>query len=260
MNLIRDKMAEAQVRQPPPPPQAAQPAQPAQPPPEAQPQPQPGQQVPQEPPQSPPGEEDPRPGGVNPIAAALAQEQEPDADAELRDPMEDDDDTIGGGFSDSQNATAAEQEDKDALVDLAMSYLFDKKGQPAKNAVKFLESQDDNPAGAIADFTTLVISEVDKKFKGAIPQDVIVAGSVEFMTQVAELAKASRVFPVDEATQNVAGQLLLNNLGNEYGGDPEEIRKMLQDFSPEKINEIRTAQDNFGRKVPTKAMTAGRAA
>lgn len=145
---------------------------------------------------------------------------------------------------DGEPATPQEQNAYEKVVLAGMKVLYGKES--SAQFVAMLKAGADDPAKALADATSMLIVQLDKKANGAIPEDVILPAAAELLGLTAELAEKARLFTVDEAVKAKAAQQLLLSLGNEYGVEPAELQALIADVGPERAKQMAAEQARFG--------------
>ena len=164
-------------------------------------------------------------------------------------PAQEEAETVGGEAPGSQEASREDQDAYDRFAMAGLKILYeDKKASSA--VVKKLKIDSKEPAKALADTVAMIIVQLDQQSGGKMPEDIILPVATELLEQTAELADSLKLFPVDEAVLNHAGQLMVTILGEEYGADQEEIASYMESLDPEYVRQIGETQGNFANKQP----------
>jgi len=130
-----------------------------------------------------------------------------------------------------EQATAEEQEAYERVVLAAAKVLHD---DPTNQQVmQMLETgAQGDPAQALAEVVTVVITQLDEQSGGTIPGEVIIPASAEVLSMASELAESAGLFQADEATLQRAVQMMQANVGEAYGIDPDELQAMIAEIDP----------------------------
>lgn len=157
--------------------------------------------------------------------------------------------TVGGEAPGSENATAEDQDSYDRFAMAGLKIIYENK-QSNGALVKKLKLDAKQPAKALADTVSMLVIQLDQKSGGKMPEDVILPVATELLEQMSELADSLKLFPVDEAVMNHAGQLMVTTLGEEYGADQEEIEAYMASLDPKYVQQVGETQGNFANKQP----------
>jgi hypothetical protein len=155
----------------------------------------------------------------------------------------------GAQVSDPDATTSEEQDAYDRVVMAAMKVLFDEESTQ-KEIVEQLKAGINNPAKSISDTSLMIITQLDRKSGNNIPNAVILHAAAEILEQVSELAKSADLFPVDAAVMGHAAQLMVVDLAEEYGVNPDEVKGIMSSIGQEELKQIEGEQGNFARKQP----------
>jgi hypothetical protein len=155
----------------------------------------------------------------------------------------------GAGVSDPNEASSEDQDAYEQVVMTGMKVLFDEESTQ-KEIIEQLKAGGNNPAKSISDVSTMIITQLDKRSGGSIPETVILPAAAEILEQVSELAESADLFPVDEAVMAHAAQLMVVDLAEEYGVNQDEIQEMLNSTDQAELKQIEDEQGNFARKQP----------
>jgi len=130
------------------------------------------------------------------------------------------------------NATPEEQAIYEKVVLSAQKILYDKEAN--KWVMKML-STGVKPSEAVSSVVALLIKEIDDRNNGAIPETVILPAAMEIMDFVAELAETAGLFELTADMADEATKMLVTNLGEHYGVNPEEIQQFLMQIPPDQF-------------------------
>jgi len=141
----------------------------------------------------------------------------------------------------SVQATAAEQKNYEKVILAATKAIYDESTHDG--IMQMLQGGE--PAESLAKVTTTIMLELDRKSGGKIPEDVILPASAEVLELVAELAQESGTFPVDEAVTGKAMQMVVMELAEQYGINPEELNDVVNSISKEELGPMVQQQAGF---------------
>lgn len=188
--------------------------------------------------------------GVGPLMNAGAPGQEPVADPNAAPvPAQEEAETVGGEAPGSQEASMDDQDAYDRFAMAGLKVIYENKKSRGA-LVKKLKLDAKEPAKALADTVAMLVTQLDQQSGGKMPEDIILPVATELLEQTAELADSLKLFPVDEAVLNHAGQLMVTMLGEEYGADQEEITSYMESLDPEYVRQVGETQGNFANKQP----------
>jgi hypothetical protein len=122
--------------------------------------------------------------------------------------------------------------------------------ETSNQAIKHLEAMKDDPARAIADYTQILIGQLDDASGGMIPEEVILPAAGELIENVSELAKAADIFPVDEAVMQLAMQMLIPPLAAEYGAEPGDVAEIMNAMDPGIMRQMGESQAAVAKNQP----------
>ncbi len=147
-------------------------------------------------------------------------------------------------------ALSLEQQDQyDKVVMAGMEVLF-KNEKVSKSIVSRLKTDSKNPAKALSDTVSMLMIQLDHQVGDQIDEAIILPAAAELLEQTAELADSLQLFPIDDAVLQHAAQLMVQNLAEQYGTSPEDIRGLIEATNPEELKRIEEEQGNFARKQP----------
>jgi len=155
-----------------------------------------------------------------------------------------------------EQATGEEQEAYDRVVLAAIKLIFE-EGQAKDGIIQRLKADSQKPAQSIADVSSMIVTQLDEQSGGQIPESVILPASIEILEQVSELSNSMNIFPVDEAVMNHAAQLMMVNLGDEYGVEQSEIQAMIESTPEDQLKQVEAQQGEYARKQPPQEVLAG---
>jgi hypothetical protein len=150
--------------------------------------------------------------------------------------------TIGGDLEGSEQATPQEQGAYEKVVLAGQTALFENE-KTKKLIVNQLKSGADNPAQAIADAVVTLMTQLDEKSGGQIPEAVILPAAGTMIEEVSELALAhGDLFDVDQNMMTEANQLMVLGVAEQYGMDPQEIQALVDSVPQEQKDSIVQSQ------------------
>lgn len=142
-----------------------------------------------------------------------------------------------------EQATPEEQQAYDKVVLAALQFIHDEKTHPA--VVKSLKDLAADPAAAIGTTAFNILIALDEKSGGQIPGEVLVPAALEIMNEVAELARAMKLFQVDEALLAKGVQNMVA-LAIERGViSPEDVEALMGEMAPEEVEALRAEQESI---------------
>ena len=121
----------------------------------------------------------------------------------------------------------------------SMEALYGKEA--AKNVAKSLTTGGD-PVDALANTAYEIVSIVDERTEGAIPDELLVLFASRILEEVAEIAEAAgvQVRPSDVAL--ALKQMILRFLG-EQGVDTSQLQQAMDQVDPEEFNRAGAEED-----------------
>ncbi len=149
----------------------------------------------------------------------------------------------------TEQSTPEEQDFYERVVLAGDKIIFGSE-EARKAIVEKLKVDAQEPARALADSTALLMVQLDEQTDGTIPETVILPAATELLEHMAELADSLGLFPIDDAVANRAGQLMVGNLSEAYGMNPEDMQAMVDSVPPEAAQQIAAEQGNFANKQP----------
>ncbi len=188
--------------------------------------------------------------GAGPLMTAGAPSQGPVVDPNAAPVLaQEEAETVGGEAPGSQEATREDQDAYDRFAMAGLKVIYENKKSRGA-LVKKLKLDAKEPAKALSDTVTMLVTQLDQQSGGKMPEDIILPVATELLEQLGELADSLKLFPVDEAVLNHAGQLMVTMLGEEYGADQEEITGYMESLDPEYVRQVGETQGNFANKQP----------
>jgi hypothetical protein len=158
------------------------------------------------------------------------QPQQPQQPAQPDQPAMNDQ---GGGEQDAYSKT----------VIAGMKILY--SPETSDGIVKMLQAGADDPAKALANTVSTIITQLDEKAKGAIPEGVILPASAELLGLTAELADKAGAFTADKNTITQAMQNLVKNLGDHYGMNPKQVQQAIQGMDQGEVQKMVSEQQSY---------------
>ena len=154
----------------------------------------------------------------------------------------------------TEQATPEEQQAYEKVVLAGMSVLYDDKTRD--KVLTAIKSGGDDPAKALAKMAQMIITQLDEKSKGTIPETVLLPAAAEILEHTAELAQVAGIAQVDDATLGQAGQHLVWALGEQYGVDEEELMALVESLKPEQIRSMVEQQSKYAPQEPQQPQEA----
>lgn len=121
----------------------------------------------------------------------------------------------------------------------AMQALYE--NEAARDVAESLKAQPDDPALALADTAYEMVSIVDERTNGEVPDELIVLLAIRILQEVAEIGEAAGV---DVSPTNLADafkEMLLRFLG-EQGFDTAELEQAMNEVDPSVFEEAAIAE------------------
>lgn len=145
--------------------------------------------------------------------------------------------------AESDTPTPAEQDGYSRTVLAGMKVLYDQ----ATHASIVQSLKQGEPAEALANTVAVIMTQIDQKSGGKIPEAVILPAAAEILELTAEIATTAKVFQADEATVARAMQLLVINLAKQYGVEPGDIQALMQSIDPEQVQQMVAQQQQYAQ-------------
>jgi len=147
------------------------------------------------------------------------------------------------------NVNQSEQEAYNRVVMAGMKMIFENE-QSQQGLIGMLKTPGAAAAEKLANASFMIITQLDEKSGGQIPEDVVLPASVEILEHMSELADSVKAFPVDPAVMNHAGQLLIVRMGEEYGVEPEDLEELMSSIDPQTMQAVGVEQESYANKQP----------
>ena len=116
----------------------------------------------------------------------------------------------------------------------SMEALYGKEA--AKNVAKSLQTGG-NPVDALANTAYEIVSIVDERTEGAIPDELLVLFASRILEEVAEIAEAAGVEMRPSDVALALKQMILRFLG-EQGVDTTQLQQAMDQVDPEEFNRL----------------------
>lgn len=113
--------------------------------------------------------------------------------------------------------------------------LYDKKGV-AKKIARAIKSNP-KPAQGLADFAYNLTTMLDEKSGGMIDDELLAVAAADVLGQIVEIAHAAGV-PATGVVVAEAIQIMLRRFMEETGASPDEVDKVMQNATPEKVGQM----------------------
>ena len=149
----------------------------------------------------------------------------------------------------TEQSSPEEQDFYESIVLAGDEIIFGSE-EARKSLVDKMKVDAQEPAKALADATALLVIKLDEQTGGNIPEAVVLPAATELLEHMAELADSLGLFPMDDAVANRAGQIMVGNLAEAYGMQPEDMQAMVESVPPEAAQQIAQEQGNFANKQP----------
>jgi hypothetical protein len=161
--------------------------------------------------------------------------------AAMQDPaaMAQDPAAMGGGGAEEDLADAETNEPFQTAMQYAMEALYANKA--AVDVANALKAAPD-PIQGLADTAYEMVSVVDERTDGQVPDELIIPLAMEILGEVVEIADAAGM---EIKPSDVAGafkQMLLRFLG-EQGVDTTQLQQAMDQIDPESFNQLATADE-----------------
>lgn len=171
-------------------------------------------------------QEDPNEAQEDPNEEA-SETPEQEAAEEQQEPAEQQGDQGDGQSSEEEKDPAFQQ-----ALKFAMDALY--KGGAAKQIAQQLKQAGDLP-GTLADATYNIVSIVDEKTQGSVPDELLVLFASNVLEEVADIAESAgiEVKPADVAI--AMKTMILRYLG-ENGVDTTQLQQAMDQIDPEEFN------------------------
>lgn len=147
-----------------------------------------------------------------------------------------------------------EQDAMDKVVLASLKVIYDQNTH--QGIVDMLTQGKADPAKALADTTTLIITQVDKKSGGKVPELVILPAAADVLGELGNLATKAGIFQVDEKISGQAMQKTILGLAEQYGVAPEDVQALLQSMPKDQIQQMVQQQSAFNQGAPAQAAPA----
>jgi hypothetical protein len=116
----------------------------------------------------------------------------------------------------------------------SMEALYGKEA--AKNVAKSLQTGGD-PSEALANTAYEIVSIVDERTDGAIPDELLVLFASKILEEVAEIGEAAGVQYQPSDVAMALKQMILRFLG-EQGVDTTQLQQAMDQVNPEEFNQL----------------------
>lgn len=133
-------------------------------------------------------------------------------------------------------ATPQEQDAYNRVVMAGMKILYE--DQDSHDAVMKMLDGGEAPEKDISDTVVMIMSQIDKKSGGKVPQVVIIPAAVELVSLAAELGEKAGIFQADDSVIARAVQMVIIGLCNEYGVSPEEIAQVMKSVDQKQVAQM----------------------
>ena len=93
----------------------------------------------------------------------------------------------------------------------------------------------------------MLITSLDQKSGGKIPEVVILPAAAEILENAGQLANDAGIFEVNQNVVGEAAQLMVMSLADKYGVEPAEIEELLASMDQGSLDQIQTQQSQYRR-------------
>jgi hypothetical protein len=160
-----------------------------------------------------------------------APEQGMPADPMSQDPMAQGmgmEDPMAGAIVDDGEELNEDDPAFQAALQLAMQALYE--GEAARDVAQGLQSAPD-PVTGLANTAYEIVSVVDERTDGQVPDELLVLLSVTILQEVAEIGEAAGVDTSPQVVAEAFKQMLLRFLG-EQGMDTTQLEQAMAEVDP----------------------------
>ena len=147
------------------------------------------------------------------------------------------------GADEGEAVSPESQQNYEKFVLAGMKILYSE--QTHQGIVNMLKQ--DEPADAMANVVTTIVTQLDQKSGGRIPEEVILPGAAELLELVAELGQKTGTFQADERTLGLAMQKTVMNLAEQYGVEPADVQALLQFLPKDQVQQMVQQQQGFAQ-------------
>lgn len=128
-----------------------------------------------------------------------------------------------------QQESAGEEDPKfQAALKFAMSAMYDGKGS---DAIATVLTKSDDKVQALADTTYNILSVVEERTQGAVPDDLLALLAVNVLEEVADIGIAAGVELTGADVATALKQMILRFVG-EQGYDTTELQQAMDQVDP----------------------------
>jgi hypothetical protein len=131
-------------------------------------------------------------------------------------------------------------------MELAMKAIYGEGA--AKNIAKSLKASGD-PVEAMANTAYEIVSIVDERTEGAIPDELLALFASHILEEVAEIAEAAGVPYQPSDVALALKQMILRFLG-EQGVDTTQLQQAMDQVNPEDFNQVAMEGEMMDEEVP----------
>lgn len=121
----------------------------------------------------------------------------------------------------------------------SMEALYSKEA--AKNVAKSLQTSSD-PVDGLANTAYEIVSIVDERTDGAIPDELLVLFASKILEEVAEIGEAAGVQYKPSDVALALKQMILRFLG-EQGVDTTQLQQAMDQVDPEEFNQVEEEEE-----------------
>lgn len=141
------------------------------------------------------------------------------------------------------NVAPEEQEEYENFVLSAIQVI----AEASDDVIAMLGNQQSDPVTALASTVFTIVTAMDDKSGGQVKPEILLHGSGEILSNIAELAVKAKVFEVDDQILGQASQMIVEMLAEEYGVDMESIQAELQSIDPGRLTSIVNQQSAYAQ-------------
>lgn len=132
-----------------------------------------------------------------------------------------------------QEGATGDQGAYEKVVLAGAKVLYDDQTHDA--IMQTLQAGKDNPARALSNVVSNIITQLNEKAGGKIPQQVILPAASELLSMVTELAEASGLFQPDDKITDSAYMGIVKSMIEKYPPPPEDVNNFLNSLNEEDI-------------------------
>jgi len=161
-----------------------------------------------------------------------------------RGPMGDEMPPARGATDENTEGDAASPDEQMAYEKIVIAALKVVYDETTHNKIMQALQQGGTPDAALATTTASIMTELDQKSGGKVPEVVILPAAMEVLDILGELADTAGLFAVDVKVMTSAAQQLILKLMQEYGVDPAGVQDFIGKMDPTKVQAMVAEQQS----------------